>query len=426
MEFMKTVSGIRPDLNPALCSWKRPVDSVTNENWIKRFIGTCGVSPTDVSLPTTITDPGLKFVEPELNPNQKCYLKYCNHEQNTDLPNSFCGGSTCTTKEHATDCRNHWVNYGKAEGRQGNPDDCIGQSNISRCYLGYCNNEQNSDLPTSSCGGSKCTTEEHANSCRVHWVNYGKAEGRAGNPDECLKGKTIDVLVPFKWGETKRFSITHNMESAKPYLSLNGTYKWINEDHPTSGIEIDNAPGIRTFYKGYYIRENGGTGKYGKVKHALVRQKSANGAGVNNELMFILNAPGIYKVDPNIGYSESSKFSAVQWYTPPSNQLPNNLTGVKFTSYDWAKPEITLPEIFNSFKIGQTIAIYSKYNKSFIRINGDNGNLDSLQLNLEENQLPKEWEWERFKIIDAGNDEIALYNVNLKRFILMNQNNEMS
>ena len=50
---------------------------------------------------------------------------------------------------------------------------------------------------------------------------------------------------------------------------------------------------------------------------------------------------------------------------------------------------------------------------------------DSLQLNLEENQLPKEWEWERFKIIDAGNDEIALYNVNLKRFILMNQNNEM-
>ena len=27
-----------------------------------------------------------------------CYLAYCNHEQNSDLPTSFCGGSTCTTK----------------------------------------------------------------------------------------------------------------------------------------------------------------------------------------------------------------------------------------------------------------------------------------------------------------------------------------
>ena len=109
----------------------------------------------------------------------------------------------------------------------------------------------------------------------------------------------------------------------------------------------------------------------------------------------------------------------------PSNQLLI-ITGVKFTSYDWAKPEITLPEIFNSFKIGQTIAIYSKYNKSFIRINGDNGESRFTPTKFRRKiNYPKEWEWERFKIIDAGNDEIALYNVNLKRFILMNQNNEM-
>ncbi|MEC7299068.1 MAG: hypothetical protein VXW43_10345, partial [Pseudomonadota bacterium] len=32
-----------------------------------------------------------------------------------DLKVAFCGGGTCTTASQATDCANHWVEYGAAE-----------------------------------------------------------------------------------------------------------------------------------------------------------------------------------------------------------------------------------------------------------------------------------------------------------------------
>ena len=50
---MKSLAGTtRPD-QAAGCSWNRQGKS---DAWITKYIGSCGVSPTYVSLPTTVTE----------------------------------------------------------------------------------------------------------------------------------------------------------------------------------------------------------------------------------------------------------------------------------------------------------------------------------------------------------------------------------
>ena len=135
----------------------------------------------------------------ELNPNQKCYLNYCIIQ--CDLPTSFCGGSNALQKNMQLIV----VIIGLIMEKQKvdkEIDDCIGQGNISRCYLG-CVIMNKIVIYRFFCGGSTCTTEEHANACRNHWINYGRAEGRAGNPDNCFNDDNIGVLTPFIWGKAK-------------------------------------------------------------------------------------------------------------------------------------------------------------------------------------------------------------------------------
>ena len=37
------------------------------------------------------------------------------------------------------------------------------------------------------CDSKKCTTKAQAERCYQHWVEYGRAEGRSSNPDECSR-----------------------------------------------------------------------------------------------------------------------------------------------------------------------------------------------------------------------------------------------
>eukprot|EP00808_Paulinella_micropora_P030486 g10498.t1 len=60
---------------------------------------------------------------PAGNCNQYCYLAYCNAY--LDLRNAFCNGATCSTAAHIDSCRSHWNNCGKTEGRIPNPEHCV-------------------------------------------------------------------------------------------------------------------------------------------------------------------------------------------------------------------------------------------------------------------------------------------------------------
>ena len=69
------------------------------------------------------------------NPSS-CALAYCNHHP--DLKNAFCGGSTCSTEAQADSCRKHWDEYGKVEGREKSPEKCMESNGSMRtCFKGY-------------------------------------------------------------------------------------------------------------------------------------------------------------------------------------------------------------------------------------------------------------------------------------------------
>jgi hypothetical protein len=71
--------------------------------------------------------------------NNNCYLEYCNNHR--DLKNAFCAGIDCTTAEHINSCKNHWRDSGKKEGRNPNPEICINKVNKLRFQRGGLNNE---------------------------------------------------------------------------------------------------------------------------------------------------------------------------------------------------------------------------------------------------------------------------------------------
>ena len=270
--------------------------------------------------------------------------------------------------------------------KNGKNDHCCPDNSTSTdCYLAYCNHEQNTDLPTSFCGGSTCTTEEHANACRNHWVNYGKAEGRPGNPDNCLNDDNTGVLTPFIWGKTKSFTIDHPQ--------FGGTYRWINEDHSTSGFLHD--AGERDFYTGYYQLKNG--------DHALVRQINPP-----NQLMFIFKD------------SATGNFKAAQWGGFPNGDLTANLTGVTFGGYDWYNPGITLPRVYKPLQAGQIIAFHADNNR-FIKMQCSGCDMQGSPEKAID-QLPSDWLAERFTVVDAGNGEVAFHSEASNCFMRMNDN----
>lgn len=65
---------------------------------------------------------------------------------------------------------------------------------------------------------------------------------------------------------------------------------------------------------------------------------------------------------------------------------------------------------------GATIAIHSEHGDCFVRLNGDSNQVDG-SAQCAANNLPGDWQWERFTVVDAGNGEIGLHNRVLNRFL---------
>merc|ERR1719379_119936 len=88
----------------------------------------------------------------------------------------------------------------------------------------------------------------------------------------------------------------------------------------------------------------------------------------------------------------------------------------------------TMPKgwIWERFKIvnagnGQ-IALHSKVHNRFVRMN-KNGRMDTSP--GKRSKLPRGWAWERFTVVKAGNGEIALHSKVHNRFVRMNNRADM-
>ena len=174
-------------------------DACTNEpGFVVHTSRRCVCEKQDISTCTWYS-PGsypwtrYNYKKNDLEVKKTCNLEYCN--QHTDLQNSFCSGTTCTTSTQSDSCGNHWRDYGANEGRAGNPVACalktrpvnyvkktyIDETKTMECNLAYCN--QHTDLQNAFCGGHTCTTSAQSDSCGNHW--RGSWRDRTGDPVAC-------------------------------------------------------------------------------------------------------------------------------------------------------------------------------------------------------------------------------------------------
>lgn len=68
---------------------------------------------------------------------------------------------------------------------------------------------------------------------------------------------------------------------------------------------------------------------------------------------------------------------------------------------------------------GVEVSLFQPQERCFLRINGANGLADCGGHRNSATELPANWVWERFRVVDAGGGRIALYSVALKRFLRM-------
>eukprot|EP00435_Cladocopium_sp_Y103_P074626 s26_g50.t1 len=66
--------------------------------------------------------------------------------------------------------------------------------------------------------------------------------------------------------------------------------------------------------------------------------------------------------------------------------------------------------------IGKTVAFHNPFHNRFMRMN-EQGWVDGSGVG---NTLPDGWTWERFKIVDVGDEEVALYSIEHSRYVMMN------
>jgi len=66
--------------------------------------------------------------------------------------------------------------------------------------------------------------------------------------------------------------------------------------------------------------------------------------------------------------------------------------------------------------VGQTIALHNAVHNRFMRLNGETADTSDTK---GANELPDDWTWERFKVVNAGNGQVALYNQVHKRYLRM-------
>ena len=72
---------------------------------------------------------------------------------------------------------------------------------------------------------------------------------------------------------------------------------------------------------------------------------------------------------------------------------------------------------------GSIIGLHSSRHNRFVRMNG-NGRMDASSVQ-NWNAFPSDWTWERFRVVDAGNGEIALHCPRHNRFVRMHSNGDM-
>merc|ERR1711988_1799228 len=104
-----------------------------------------------------------------------------------------------------------------------------------------------------------------------------------------------------------------------------------------------------------------------------------------------------------------------------ANDLPSSWAWERFTVVQVSAPsQVTAP----SLKAGSTIALHNSRLNRFARMDGteDTGathpRMDASS-KRDANDLPSNWAWERFTVVDAGNGQIALHNSRLNRFVRM-------
>ena len=67
---------------------------------------------------------------------------------------------------------------------------------------------------------------------------------------------------------------------------------------------------------------------------------------------------------------------------------------------------------------GNIIALHNTELRRFVRMNGHNGRMDT-STPVSFDNLPANWEWEKFVVVDAGRGQIALHNTETNRFCRM-------
>merc|ERR1719271_1732885 len=78
---------------------------------------------------------------------------------------------------------------------------------------------------------------------------------------------------------------------------------------------------------------------------------------------------------------------------------------------------------FGPLEPGSIVALHSQIHNRFVRMNS-NGNMDGSG-HKGSNELPADWTWERFHVVDAGNGEIALWSEIHGKYIRMHENGNM-
>jgi len=78
---------------------------------------------------------------------------------------------------------------------------------------------------------------------------------------------------------------------------------------------------------------------------------------------------------------------------------------------------------FGPLEPGSIVALHSEIHNRFVRMNS-NGNMDGSG-HKGKDELPSDWTWERFHVVDAGNGEIALWSEIHGKYIRMHENGNM-
>jgi len=68
-----------------------------------------------------------------------------------------------------------------------------------------------------------------------------------------------------------------------------------------------------------------------------------------------------------------------------------------------------------AFNPGHVIALYCPSRNRFIRMEGDCVNAGAGPMDFD--KFPKDWQWERFSVVDAGNGKFALHSSTFNRFV---------